>query len=160
MVKYHFLSIMLCFFLIVPALFAEKRGEDFFFAPRGEVTGYGTNGYAYGGGLMIGAGTGGALGLSLLYAVDDNNFIFMEMLFFLRGYIFGANAFSGPFLQLSAGPVIYADTNPEITSYGNISAGLTTGWRFLLGRHFFLEPAVRIGYPYLAGAGLALGVRR
>jgi len=159
-VKSKYFFVTLCFFLLAPSLYGDLRGEDFFIAPHGEITGYGLNGYAFGGGIMIGAGTGGALGLSLLYAMDDSDFIFMEMLFFLRGYIFGANAFFGPFLQLSVGPVIYADANPEITNYGNISAGLTTGWRFLLGRRFFIEPSFRIGYPYLAAAGMALGVRR
>jgi hypothetical protein len=33
------------------------------------------------------------------------------------------------------------------------------GWRFLFGGHFFIEPAVRAGYPYFAVAGLSAGAR-
>ena len=143
----------------MPGLLSAQK-QDFFIAPVAEISGYGWSGTSYGGGLMIGAGTGGALGLSLHYAVDAENFIFMEMLFFLRLYIYGKNAFSGPFLQLGTGPVIYADSKPEISGYGNFSAGLTTGWRFLLGRVLFIEPAFRLGYPYLAGVSTAIGVRR
>ena len=159
----RFLLCKVCFLLIIPcsAILAEQQREDFFIAPFGEISGYGWDGNnAIGGGLMIGAGTGGALGLSVSYAVDAESSIFLELLFFLRVYIFGADAISGPFLQLSAGPVIYAYTSPQITNYGNISAGITTGWRFLLGRHFFIEPAFRIGFPYLAAASMAVGVRR
>ena len=147
-------------FFLPYILLAEEKHEDFFLAPLGEISGYGANGYAFGGGFIIGAGTGGSLGLSLQYAADNENFIFIEMLFFLRGYILGANAFSGPFVQFSIGPVIYADSNPQISNYGNISAGLTTGWRFLLGKNFFAEPAFRIGYPYLAATSIAVGIRK
>jgi hypothetical protein len=116
-------------------------------------------GLAYGGGISIGAGTGGATGINILYTVDNNDFIYMELNFFLRVYIFGKKAFSGPFMQLGIGPVIYADKEPGISGYGNFSTGLTTGWRFLLGRTFFLEPAFRIGYPYFAGVSFSLGVK-
>ena len=133
--------------------------EDFFVAPMSEVNGYGWESMAYGGGITIGAGTGGAMGIIFLYAVDMESFVFMEIQFFLRAYIFGANAYSGPFVQLGAGPVLYADTNPEITGYGNFSAGFTAGWRFLTGNFFYIEPAFRLGYPYLAGISLSVGIR-
>jgi hypothetical protein len=42
---------------------------------------------------------------------------------------------------------------------GTISIGLGVGWRFLLGNLFFIEPAIRGGFPYIVGAGLSAGVR-
>ena len=144
---------------IVSPMLGAQQQEAFFIAPTAEVNGYGWNGIAYGGGITIGAGTGGALGLQLLYAADNESFVFLEMLFFLRVYVYGADAYSGPFVQLGLGPVLYADTNPEISGHANFSIGLNTGWRFLTGRHFYVEPALRIGYPYLAGGGIAVGYR-
>ena len=144
--------------IVSPKLCAQQR-EAFFIAPTAEISGYGWNGIAWGGGIIIGAGTGGALGLQLLYAADNESFVFLEMLFFLRVYIYGADAYSGPFVQLNLGPVLYADTKAEITGYGNFSIGLNTGWRFLAGTNWYIEPAFRLGYPYLAGAGLSIGYR-
>jgi len=143
-----------------PELQAQRSRQDFFAASFGEAVGYGYSGAAFGGGLIIGAGTGGALGLRILYAVDNENISFLEVNILARLYIFGKDAFSGPFAQLNIGPVIYEDKNPNRPGYGNISAGLTAGWRFLIGKNFFAEPSLRIGYPYLSGATVALGFSR
>jgi hypothetical protein len=42
---------------------------------------------------------------------------------------------------------------------GRLSAGLSAGWRFPLGTRWYLEPALRAGYPYIAGAELSAGFR-
>ena len=137
----------------------SRGGQDFFVGAFGEAVGYGYDGVAYGGGLIIGAGSGGALGLRVLYALDDIDITFLEVTVFARLYIFGRDAFSGPFVQLNAGPVIYLHSDIDQKGYGNISAGLSTGWRFLLGKRFFAEPTLRIGYPYLLGGTIAVGFR-
>ena len=158
----HF--IFIAFLFILAPLSAQQR-ENIFIAPITEVNGYGWNSAAYGGGLTIGAGTGGALGLNLLYAADSEYFSFMEIQFFARAYIYGKNAYSGPFVQIGLGPVIYTDISPEAGAgdqnegYGSFSAGLTAGWRFLTGRFIYIEPAVRLGYPYLAGVSLSIGAQ-
>ena len=155
----------LFFFLFFLSPLSAQQRENVFIAPLIEVNGYGWSSAAYGGGLTIGAGTGGALGVNLLYAVDNENFTFMEIQFFTRAYIYGKNAYSGPFVQLGLGPVIYVDTIPGVITgdqtagQGSFSFGFTTGWRFLAGRYIYIEPAVRLGYPYLAGAGLSLGIQ-
>ena len=156
----RYLLTFMCFLLLVSAVSAqEKPRQDFFAASFGEAVGYSYNGVAFGGGLIMGAGTGGALGLRILYVLDDLQISFLEVNVFARLYVFGRYAYSGPFVQLSAGPVMYFDTNPDRSGYGNISAGLSAGWRLLMGRRFFIEPALRIGYPYLAGGSLAIGIR-
>ena len=161
-------SVFWLFFIFPLAIFAQEIPElqaqkppkqDFFAAPFGEAVGYGYSGTAFGGGLIIGAGTGGALGLRILYVLDAENISFLEVNILARLYIFGKDAFSGPFAQLNVGPVIYADKNPNRSSYGNLSAGVTAGWRFLIGKNFFAEPSLRFGYPYLFGATVAVGFR-
>ena len=169
---------LLIAFLGLPfsVLFAQQP-QNVFAAPLAELNGYGWDSPAFGGGVSVGAGTGGALGLNLLYAMDTERFSFLEIQFFARGYIFGKDAYSGPFVQLGLGPVIYNDkkevqserseqseqqnqptTQPATFQTTNFSAGLTTGWRFLAGRFLYIEPTIRIGYPYLIGGGVCLGI--
>jgi hypothetical protein len=108
-----------------------------------------------------------SLGLKVVYLDDINEFRTVELNFLLRFYPLGmARAEfprnSGLFLQLNGGPVIFARDANDIampSKTGTLSGGLSLGWRFLLGRFFFIEPAVRGGYPYVAGAGLSAGVR-
>ena len=141
-----YVFIILFFFLAIPIC----AGEDFFVAPLGEAAGFGWDGLSYGGGFTLGCGDGAAIGIRCLYAQDSYNFIAMELQCFLRMY-FSLNANTGPFVQISAGPVIYADTIPALSGYGTISAGLGAGWRFPVGKHWYIEPAIRAGYPYLIG---------
>ncbi len=134
--------------------------EDFFVAPIGEAVGFGWDGMAYGGGLAVGYGDGAAIGIRFMYAQDTQKFVFMELQCFLRLYFFNMNASTGPFIQVSGGPVIFSDSTPEISGYGNISAGLSAGWRFPLGKHWYIEPVVRTGYPYIFGGGISTGFRK
>ena len=158
--------IVLVLFLISAAAFTEEeaaRTGGFFVSPLAETLIYGEHGLAFGAGFAIGAGDDGAIGIRFLYAIDGEDFIFMELLFFLRMYLFGFSNSArntGPFLQLNGGPVLFAAGNPELTGFGTISAGLTAGWRFPFGNNWFIEPAIRAGYPYIAGGGLSAGYRR
>jgi hypothetical protein len=152
-----FLAMQLCF--IAQAHGREHVREDFFVAPFGEVVGLGW-GIAYGGGLSLGYGDGTAIGLRFLYTQDDYRFVSMELQAFFRLYFFEKfHASTGPFVQISGGPVIYADTVPAVSGYGSISAGLSAGWRFPLGKYWFIEPSVRTGYPFLIGGGISTGLR-
>jgi hypothetical protein len=42
---------------------------------------------------------------------------------------------------------------------GTFLGGLTLGWRFLFGDHWYAEPVLRAGYPFIAGGGIAAGFR-
>ena len=137
----------------------RERQELFFVAPLVETIGYSDKTLAFGGGLSIGSGSGTAFGMRLLLAANPENFTFVEILFFMRLYIFGTNADTGPFVQINGGPVMYSDGRPEHSGFGNISAGLSGGWRFPLGESFFIEPAARVGFPYIAGIGVSSGYR-
>jgi len=123
-----------------------------------EVTGYGRNSPAIGGGLTMGYGDGVSIGLRGMYSATRENLNSIELAVFMRFYPSGPEARQGLFIQLNGGTVMYARDNsayfPALS--GDISAGIAVGWRFLLGTRLYLEPAVRAGYPYIAGAGMGI----
>ena len=135
--------------------------QDFFIAPLAEVIGYGRKGPNFGGGLAIGAGSGAAIGARLLYAADTESVNALELAVFIRFYFFGPEASAGPFVQINAGTAVFARESAVSlpAQVGTISAGLAAGWRFLLGNRWYIEPAVRAGYPYISGTGVSAGFR-
>jgi hypothetical protein len=175
MLKITFFLVFMHLFGIFPA-FAQNRPaklEDFWVCPVFESGLYGISNIAIGGGVALGYGNRVALGFKAVYWDDLEVLRALELNFLLRFYFFsiaetapsGAGP-SGPFVQFSGGPVIFAwdEHNISIPSeMSMISAGLSLGWRFLLGERlgarFFIEPAIRGGYPYYIAAGLSAGVR-
>jgi hypothetical protein len=173
--KKHTLLIIFCLFFCLPAAvlaqeeepadnsaavdYSLPEREEFFIAPAAETLLYGRSSMAYGGGMTLGYGTGLSFGFKLLVVVDRESFFCTEILFFLRYYFLNYDAGTGPYIQINGGPVIFGDSKPEVSGYGSISAGLTAGWRFLLGKSWFAEPFIRGGYPYRFGAGVSGGLR-
>jgi hypothetical protein len=149
--------------------FAQGRSvlpEYMWVCPVFESGFYSPSKIAIGGGAALGYGNRVAFGLKILYWNDLNDTRSLELNFLARFYLLAlfrpdATALSGFFFQFSGGPVIFARHENSITmpsEVGTFSAGLSLGWRFLFGR-FFVEPAVRAGYPYIVGAGLSAGIR-
>ena len=163
--------IVICFFLIsIANLNAQNEQEnsttirpreDIFIAPTFDIAMYVQEGAAYGGGIMIGYGNGAALGLKISYYVVPQTINILEFSLLARFYLFGAAAYSGPFLQFIGGAVLVnREGELNIPSFtGSISAGLCFGWRFLFADRWYIEPAVRGGYPYIIGGSLSTGVR-
>ena len=134
--------------------------EDFWICPGTEAAMFSLSSAAYGGGLALGYGKGVAVGIKGAWFTDGNGGITtLELDFLLRWFFLGAA--SGPYIQLNGGPAFIADNvSLSIPSrLGTVSGGLSLGWRFLLGRYWFIDGAIRGGYPYIAGAGLSLGLR-
>ena len=159
---FGFAFVLLLCFMPPCARAADGSGrEDFFIAPKAEALMYSQNGVSAGGGFSMGYGSGTAMGLSLLYAIDPGKYGVVEMLFFLRIFLVGSMPSMGPFLQINAGPVLFTSGTIGTVreGIGTVSAGIGAGWRFPLGRYWFIEPAVRAGYPYIAGAGVQAGLR-
>jgi len=174
------LSLVLCVFLFAVPAFAQDTaagdtaaGEpveetagpppqdgDFWISPGFEAALYSSTGVSIGGSFAIGYGRGASIGLKAVYFFSPDNTT-LELNFLLRFYLRGALAYSGPFLQFAGGPVLFAgEGNVGFpATIGSISAGLAFGWRFLFRDRWFVEPAIRGGYPFLAGAGLSAGVR-
>ena len=100
------------------------------------------------------------MGFRAVYFADlEGVFTILELNLLFR--FFFAGPYSGPFIQLSGGPALFFRQDSTVTvpaEWGMISAGVSLGWRFLLGR-IFVEPSIRGGYPYIAGAGLSVGMR-
>jgi hypothetical protein len=163
-IKITFLLVLIYALGIVP-VFAQNRPtirEDLWVCPVFESGFYGISNIAIGGGAALGYGNRVALGLKAVYWNDMEEVSALELNFLARFYFFKKAAPSGLFVQFSGGPVIFArdENNIAIPSeISMISAGLSLGWRFLLGERFFIEPAIRGGYPYFATAGLSAGVR-
>jgi len=166
------LLLALCVFLIAIPTFAQGTAAveesaappsdsgDFWICPGFETAMYSRSGMSYGGSLALGYGKGASLGLKAAFFVSPDNTT-LEINFLFRMYLQGPFAYSGPFLQLSGGPVLFAEEGivDFPTRFGSISGGLSFGWRFLFKDRWFVEPAIRAGYPFIAGANISAGVR-
>jgi hypothetical protein len=164
MSKKYLFVFLLCVLIPSVVVFAQaesKRGGDFWICPFGETAFYGIKNAAFGGGFAFGYGSGISIGLKAALFASTENTSTLELNFLFRVYLSGSRAYSGPFLQFAGGPAVFAQSGGiKIPSeLGMIQAGLSFGWRFLFFNRWFIEPAVRGGYPYIAGAGLSAGVR-
>jgi len=156
-------GIVLLFFIYSIPLHAQTEEQfsyhQFFISPIAEVNMHGWD-ISYGGGLSIGGGAGVSIGTNVYYFIDSNDINILEMTVFMRFFLLGSNANYGPFAQLIGGMVLYARDNliSIPADIGTMSIGAGFGWRFLLGNRWFVEPAVRAGYPYLIGMGVSTGI--
>jgi hypothetical protein len=145
--------------------FAQNEQEDFWVCPGFETAVYNPKGMSYGTGLSIAYGDGVSLGARAVYyingekAEDVLELTFLVRLYFLELSKGGTN--KGPWLQFDGGPALFIRGSILNNSHewGTISAGLSFGWRFLLGKYFLVEPYVKGGYPFLFGGGASIGFR-
>jgi len=137
-----------------------RQSGNFWIAISPDTALYSTQGFAFGGSLSLGYGSGSCIGLKATWFFSEEGIDTMELCFILRFYMLKGDVYSGPFLQFLGGPSIYNRAGSfEIPSNsGMISAGLSFGWRFLFFNRIFVEPSVRGGYPYLFGASISTGV--
>ena len=137
------------------------KRPDFFIAPLAEITGYTRDSVSFGAGFALGAGNGIAIGARFLYVVDFESIHTMETTVFMRFYLKGAEVCTGPFIQLNAGATThnYKHGAFVFAGAGALSAGIAAGWRFSLGERWYIEPSVRLGYSYIAAAGVAFALR-
>jgi hypothetical protein len=139
----------------------ENQSPGFFIAPLIEIPGYSRKGPAFGGGLSLGAGDGVTIGCRFLYAIDTESVHTLEIAIFMRFYLNHNNAVTGPFIQFNTGASIHAlNSFPSFPAEaGGLSVDLAAGWRFPLGRRWYIEPAIRAGYAFILGAGVAFAYR-
>ena len=138
------------------------KHRDFWVCPGAETAMFSPTGMAYGGGLSIGYGRRATIGFKAAYLVNTKGLSTLELNFLFRWYFLRPMAYFGPFVQIGGGPVFFAQNKNTIAvpaEFGTVSASLSVGWRFLLGKRWFLEPAIRAGYPFLVGAGVSAGLR-
>jgi hypothetical protein len=142
---------------IVP-LFAQEQAsarEDLWVCPVFEVGLYGVSNPSFGGGMAVGYGDRMAFGIKAVYWGDMGDVRELELIVLMRHYFFSTMEHPGLFIEFSGGPVIITEPAKAAT----VSAGLGAGWRFHLGRHFFIEPCIRGGHPYFVAGGVSAGVR-
>jgi len=141
---------------------ADPDEGDFWICPSGEAALYTSSGVSYGGGFSLGYGRGSSIGIKAVWYPGSDGASVLEINCLLRFYFFGKKAYSGPFLQFYGGPALIFEKGETVSfpsETGVFSLGMGLGWRFLILDRVFLEPSIRAGYPYLAGAGLSVGVR-
>jgi hypothetical protein len=144
------------------SLFAGES-DEFWFCPSAEIALYSEYSLSYGAGFTIAYGKKTSIGFKTAFLFDEAKTLdILEIHLLLRLYLFKGLANKGPFFQLAGGPAIFFPREHDITipaKIGMFSAGLSFGWRFLLGNAFFIEPQVRGGYPFIAGGSLSVGLR-
>jgi hypothetical protein len=147
-----------------PSFFSasSERGE-FWISPSIEAALYSTVNISYGPGFAMGYGKGNSIGLKCAIFLDAGDKLdAIEINFLLRRYLLGAGVSSGPFFQFVGGPVVFLirDKNVSLPAdLGSITAGIGFGWRLYIDEYLFVEPSIRVGYPYIAGIALAGGIR-
>jgi hypothetical protein len=134
---------------------------DFWVGLGGDIALYSETELGYGVAINFGYGSGSMIGFKAAFFFFEEDMNALELDLLLRFYIFGKNAYQGPFIQLIAGAYLvnYLDEFAIPSSAGSVNAGLSFGWRFILSNRFFVEPALRAGYPYFFGAGVSAGIR-
>ncbi|MCL2184981.1 MAG: hypothetical protein FWB86_03880 [Treponema sp.] len=139
------------------------KSEEFWFCPSAEIALYSEYSFSYGAGFAIAFGKKTSFGLKGIFFFDEANVLdVLELHILLRLYLFKGTSNNGPFFQLTGGPAIFFPREFEIVlpaQIGMFSACLSFGWRFILGKNFFIEPQVRGGYPFLAGGSVSAGLR-
>jgi len=138
---------------------------DFWIGFGGETAFYSSSGLTYGGSFALGYGSGSSIGLKASFFSDGEEFKILEVDLLLRFYTFGKNTYWGPFVQFIGGASIVNYTEEASGFFlfpsrtGVFNAGFGIGWRFLYFNRLFLEPTVRLGYPYFLGLSLSAGIR-
>ena len=140
----------------------SKSGE-LWFCPSAEIALYSEYSFSYGAGFALAYGKKSSIGFKGVFFFDEANVLdVLELHVLFRMYLSSKAANSGAFLQLTGGPAIFFPRKHDIVlpaKIGMISAGLTFGWRFLLGKNFFIEPQVRGGYPFVVGGSVSAGFK-
>jgi len=140
----------------------ESESGDFWIGPCVETSFYNHSDLSYGGGFALGYGRGLSIGVKTLWFHSLNGLDVLELNFLLRFYLSGKNAYSRSFIQFSGGPALLFGDETSVSfpaKTGAFSVGLGYGWRFLIKDRWFIEPSVRVGYPYLGAFGICTGMR-
>jgi len=123
------------------------------------ITGPNTNDFAKfaAGGYVIGAIEFMdilALGLRINFSYDFKTITTLEPALMIRYYMPLKGIFHGIFAEAYVGTASFYEYG---SAYPAPLAALGAGWRFKIGKRFFIEPNVRGGMPFTFGAGLTAG---
>jgi len=154
------------FFLLfcISAGFADTSSENggFWISLSPETALYSYSGVSFGGGLSLGYGKGTTIGLKTAWFYNSTGVSVLEINILYRIYFSSRKAYSGSFLQFLGGPALFFGKEDELSfpaKTGAFSVGVGYGWRFLIKDLWYVEPSVRVGFPYMVGAGISAGMR-
>jgi hypothetical protein len=120
-----------------------------------EVNGNSHEGIAYSGGLSLGLDVNRYFALGLKTMISSySGMMALEQAELIRLYF--PLQRPGPFVQAELGAFTFFEDGE---SYLTFLGGLALGWRFVIGKNWYMEPAVRGGYPFIWGAGISIGLR-
>ena len=128
-----------------------------------EINGHSRDSFSFGGDLTLGIDLNKyfSAGFKTAFFDDFDSLSAIETLLFLRYYLPLPKITNGPFAQMEAGNVIYFERgyHENFEAFPSFSGGLSIGWHFNLGEHWYVEPVARGGYPHIWGFGVTAGIR-
>ena len=144
--------------LLAPVISAQ---ENIFIGLYPEVNAHTrdtSNTVSLGGGLLIGLGINQhfSAGIKTSFFYDLKTVSALEPQAFFRYCLPWRKENNGPYIQAEAGSIIYWEFGEVFPAF---SGGLALGWRFSFAKNWYAEPIVRFGYPYIWGAGAAIGYK-
>jgi len=161
------------FALIILFCLAGSPAFALDFWPQGGFVGIGPEfnvysrvGLAFGGAFFLGIDLNDDFSAGLKMALFDNfdTIGTFETLLFFRYYLPWLHlpkSTDGPFAQIEAGSVILFERGyyKNLEAFPSFSGGLSAGWRFNFGGHWYVEPSARAGYPHIWGLNVTAGIR-
>jgi hypothetical protein len=148
----HFLFLLLFLIFTISGLSALS-GE---FAGLGvEGNANAREGAAIGGNLSLGVNLNSqfSLGVKTVFSSDTSAVSTLEPAAFFRYYL--PLKINGLFAQAELGASFFFE---DSKSYPSFQGGLAFGWRYNFIKNWYIEPAVRLGYPFAWGAGVLAGL--
>jgi hypothetical protein len=132
---------------------SSSSPSTFFIGLGPEINAHTREGVAIGGAIAGGFEFDSqfAIGLKAGFFHNMDTLTTIEPLAFFRYYL----PFGGVFVQAEAGSVLYFEDGE---TYSAFSGGLLAGLRFNFS-DYYVEPALRFGYPYMWGVGVMVGYR-
>ena len=148
-----FLLFLACSLFALDGIFAGLSAE---------VNGQTRKGAAIGGGLLLGFELNHqyTAGLKSAFFHNLKTVSCVETQALFRYYFpwtpFSLSSDNRFFIQAEAGCIVFFEYGDVFPAF---SGGLVLGWRFNLGERWFLEPALRGGYPHIWGVSVTAGLR-
>ena len=123
-----------------------------------EVNAFSRDSAAIGGNLFFGLELNSkyTIGLKAAFYHNMDTVGALEPLAYFRYYLpyWRPLQFDGPFIQTELGFAVLFEDGEAFPAF---SGAVTSGWRFNFAKQWFVEPAVRLGYPFNWGFNLTAG---
>ena len=158
-------------------IFSRRILIFYLFLGTGSTTIYAIDALFFGFGTEVNAYSreGAALGANFVFGMEFDNHLtaglktsfshdlgtvsvwnFQLLIRYYLPWLRSALPLGGFFVQAESGGILafeYGETFPAF------SAGVSAGWRYNLPRNWYIEPAVRVGYPHMWGLEITAGYR-